>query len=173
MILIGTLDSVELLCCLHCAKKIVNSCHNAFHDRSYSGLSCLKKMNPELHRAVANAGLPLRNIRSRAKPWFSGSEPFSTLLELNLEQEIKKAGGEAEEGLIIDGEVMATTIMRGALQVSEGNFEIMRITCVFYANMYVMNLFIVSFPTSHTATRKYYWISFPMKRPNESNSESV
>ncbi len=84
-------------------------------------------MNPDLHRAVANAGLPLKNIRSRAKPWFSSdSEPFSTLLELNLEQEIRKAGGAAEDGLIVDGEVMATTIMRGALQVSDLKFEVIR-----------------------------------------------
>jgi len=61
--------------------------------------------------------LPLKNIRSRAKPWFdSEKEPFSTLLELNIEESIKKAGGAAEEGLIVDGEVMACAIMRGALQ---------------------------------------------------------
>ncbi len=81
------------------------------------GLATLKKINPAVHTAVKNAGLPLRNIRSRAKPWFESKEPFSTLLELNLEECIKKTGGAAEEGLIVDGEVMATSIMRGTLQV--------------------------------------------------------
>lgn len=92
------------------------------------GLACLKKINPQVYRSVADTGLPLKKIKSRAKPWF-GDEPYSTLLELDIEKEIKKSGGQVEEGLIVDGEVMATTIMRSALQVSfvleksEGKFE--------------------------------------------------
>ncbi len=83
------------------------------------GLATLKSINPSVHKKVANAALPLKNIRSRAKPWFESSKnPYSTLLELNIEESIKKVGGATEEGLIVDGEVMACTIMRGALQVS-------------------------------------------------------
>lgn len=83
------------------------------------GMSTLKKINPALQRACADAALPLTAIRSRAKPWFDNADsgPFSTLLELNIEDEIRKAGGDAERELIgEDGEVMAYTIMRGALQ---------------------------------------------------------
>jgi len=80
------------------------------------GMSTLKKINPELQRLTANASLPLQNIRSRAKPWSETDEPFSTLLELNLPNEIRRAGGAAETELIVDGEVMAFSIMRGALQ---------------------------------------------------------
>lgn len=81
------------------------------------GLATLKSINPSVHKKVANAALPLKNIRSRAKPWFESSKnPYSTLLELNIEESIKKVGGATEEGLIVDGEVMACTIMRGALQ---------------------------------------------------------
>jgi len=80
------------------------------------GMSTLKKINPELQRLTANASLPLRNVRSRAKPWFETDEAFSTLLELNLPEEIRRAGGTAESELIVDGEVMAFSIMRGALQ---------------------------------------------------------
>lgn len=80
------------------------------------GLATLRKINPDVHRAVANAGLPLKQIKSRCKPWFRSESPFATLLELNLEESIKIAGGSAEEELIIDGEVQACAIMRGALQ---------------------------------------------------------
>ena len=78
----------------------------------------MKKINPEVHRAVANAGLPLKQIRSRTKPWFQSDKTFETLLELNIEENIRKAGGAAEELLIVDGEVMASAIMKKALQVS-------------------------------------------------------
>jgi len=80
------------------------------------GMSTLKKINPDLQKATVRASLPLRNIRSRTKPWFASDKPFSTLLELNLAETIKSAGGNVEEELIVDGEVMAFTIMRGALQ---------------------------------------------------------
>lgn len=77
----------------------------------------MKRINPKLHSAVASAALPLTHVRSRAKPWFdSGKEPFSTLLELDLENSVKQAGGEVEEALIIDGKAQFYTIMRGALQ---------------------------------------------------------
>ena len=81
-------------------------------------MSALKKINPQLQSAVAQASLPLKSIRSRAKPWFDTKKPYSTLLELDVEEAIRQTGGETEEQLIVDGEVMAYTIMRGALQVS-------------------------------------------------------
>ena len=83
------------------------------------GASVLLRISPELHGKVVRAALPLGNIRSRAKPWFqSDTTPnaFSTLLEINLESAIRSAGGDAEKALIVDGEVQAFTIMRGALQ---------------------------------------------------------
>lgn len=80
------------------------------------GLATFKKMNEDLYRKIADAGLPLRNIKSRTKPWFQTEESYSTLLEMNIEENIRIAGGEAEESLIVDGEVMACAIMRGALQ---------------------------------------------------------
>ena len=80
-------------------------------------MSALKKINPQLQSAVAQASLPLKSIRSRAKPWFDTKESYSTLLELDVEEAIRQTGGETEEQLIVDGEVMAYTIMRGALQV--------------------------------------------------------
>lgn len=96
------------------------------------GMSVLHKINPKLQTAVAEAALPLKKIRSRTKPWnplsFLSSltktskdedkndSSFSTLLEFDLEQIIRDAGGDVEKELIVDGNVMAYTIMRGALQ---------------------------------------------------------
>lgn len=82
-------------------------------------MAILRKINPVVHRAVADASLPLKRIASRTKPWF-GDKPFDTLLTLPIEEAIRSVGGRAEEELIVDGEVMAYTIMRGALQVRAG-----------------------------------------------------
>jgi len=80
------------------------------------GMSVLRKINRELQTAVANAALPLTNIISRTKPWGESDEPFTALLKLNLKEAIQQTGGTTEEELIVDGEVMAYTIMRGVLQ---------------------------------------------------------
>lgn len=80
------------------------------------GMSVLGRINPNVQRAVADAALPLERIQSRTKPWF-GSDPYASLLEIGIEEAIRKAGGETTDALIVDGEVMAYTIMRGALQV--------------------------------------------------------
>lgn len=84
------------------------------------GMAAMKKINPKLHSAVASAALPLTHVRSRAKPWLEFGDnqhrPYSTLLELDLEQSVKQAGGIIEEALIIDGTAQFYTIMRGALQ---------------------------------------------------------
>lgn len=81
------------------------------------GARTLQKINPQLYNAFRDAALPLKMIRSRTKPWF-GNDDYATLLEMNLEKIIKQAGGDVEEELIVDGQVMAYTIMRGALQVN-------------------------------------------------------
>ena len=91
--------------------------HNPHFFAYLQGMSTLKKINPKLQWAVTKASLPLKSIRSRAKPWFDENKAYSTLLELDVEEAIRKTGGETEEQLIVDGEVMAYTIMRGALQV--------------------------------------------------------
>lgn len=79
----------------------------------------LHKINPTVMRAVADAGLPMKAIRSRTRPWNEESDPgdYDTLLEFNLEETVRQEGGRTEEELIIDGEPMFTSIMRGALQV--------------------------------------------------------
>lgn len=87
------------------------------------GASTLHKINPKLFTAVKEASLPLKKIRSRTKPWFGddntkngGGKAFDTLLELDLKNVIQQTGGDVEKELIVNGEVMAYTIMRGALQ---------------------------------------------------------
>ena len=86
-------------------------------------MSVLRKINRELQTAVANAALPLTNIISRTKPWGESDEPFAALLKLNLKEAIQQTGGTTEEELIVDGEVMAYTIMRGILQVRTRNLH--------------------------------------------------
>lgn len=77
----------------------------------------LHKINPKVQRAVADAGLPVKAIRTRSRPWKDDGDRFDTLLELELEETVRQEGGKAEEALIIDGEPMFYSIMRGALQV--------------------------------------------------------
>lgn len=82
------------------------------------GLATLRKINPNVHKSVVKAGLPLRRIKSRCKPWFQSldKKPFFPLLELDLKESIEAAGGLAEKELIVQGKVQACAIMRGALQ---------------------------------------------------------
>jgi hypothetical protein len=80
-------------------------------------MSVLRKINPKVQRAVANAALPMKAIRTRSRCWREGKEEFDTLLQFELEETVQKAGGKAAEELIVDGEVMFYAIMRGALQV--------------------------------------------------------
>lgn len=79
------------------------------------GLYVLGKIRPSLQQAVIDAGQPLEMVRSRAKPW-SPNKPFETLLELSFRESIEKIGGYTEETLIQNGQVLWTSIMRGALQ---------------------------------------------------------
>ena len=80
------------------------------------GLAALGRINAKVQRAVMDAGLPVSQIKSRSKPWFSGSKPFEELLQLDLREIVKKAGGEVSENLIQDGELLWSAIMRGCLQ---------------------------------------------------------
>lgn len=80
-------------------------------------MSVLRKINPKVQRAVADAALPMKAIRTRSRRWQEGEDGFDTLLELELEETVRQAGGKAAEELIVDGEVMFYAIMRGALQV--------------------------------------------------------
>jgi hypothetical protein len=81
-------------------------------------VSVLRKINPSVQRAVADASLPLRLIESRTKPWFGGdTKEYDTLLTIPIEKTFREAGGRVTEELVVDDEVMAYAIMRGALQV--------------------------------------------------------
>lgn len=83
-------------------------------------MSVLHKINPQVQRAVADAGLPMKAIRTRTRPWRrreASEAQYDTLLELNLEDTVRQEGGKVEKELIIDGEPMFYSIMRGALQV--------------------------------------------------------
>lgn len=97
-------------------------------------MSVLRKINPNVQRAVVNAALPMKAIRTRSRRWWQeGEDGFDTLLELELEETVRQAGGKAAEELIVDGEVMFYTIMRGALQVRTFSFPLTS----FYKHGYV------------------------------------
>ena len=78
------------------------------------GLNVLGRINPAVQRAVMEAGLPVTGVQSRAKPWNPEKNPFDTLLQLDLRQVVEKAG--AQDELIQNGDLLWTSIMRGALQ---------------------------------------------------------
>lgn len=81
------------------------------------GLKALGKINMDLQRAVMEAGLPARKIESRTKAWKDpSSTSFDTLLQLNLEDVIRKGGDDVREGLVQGDDILWYGIMRGALQ---------------------------------------------------------
>ena len=81
------------------------------------GLTALGKINKELQLKVMEAGLPAKKVESRAKAWKNpSSTTYDTLLQLNLEDLVRNAGGAVTDGLVQDGKVMWYSIMRGALQ---------------------------------------------------------
>lgn len=89
----------------------------------------LHKINPKVQRAVADASLPVKAIRTRTRPWKeAGGADYDTLLELNLEETVRQEGGKAKEELIINGEPMFYSIMRGALQVRRELATLMRLS---------------------------------------------
>ena len=79
------------------------------------GLVALGKINRQVQRAVIDAGLPVSQIKSRSKPW-SSSKPYEDLLQLDLGDIVKRAGGDVSENLIQNGELLWSAIMRGCLQ---------------------------------------------------------
>jgi salicylate hydroxylase len=82
-------------------------------------LAVLGKINPNLQRAVIEAGQPIKMVRSRAKLWevaAEGAKLFEPLLEISLRETIERAGGEAERSLISNNELLWTSIMRSTLQ---------------------------------------------------------
>lgn len=110
------------------------------------GMSVLRKINPTVQRAVADASLPLKLIASRTKPWF-GDKEYDTLLTLPIDETFRTAGGRVTEELVVDGEVMAYTIMRGALQVCatfgcfNGNRVIVIILVTFVGSLFSQKAF--------------------------------
>jgi hypothetical protein len=85
-------------------------------------MSVLRKINPQVHRAVVDASLPLKRIESRTKPWFpNNGKEYESLLSIEVGEAFREAGGTSTEELILDKEVMAFTILRGALQVNRIN----------------------------------------------------
>jgi salicylate hydroxylase len=81
------------------------------------GLAVLGKINPAVMHAVMAAGMPAKQVRSRAKSWSENATPFETLLELDLAKTVRAAGGAASDELILqDGQLLWYSIMRGALQ---------------------------------------------------------
>jgi salicylate hydroxylase len=86
------------------------------------GLTALGKINKDLQKKVMEAGLPTKKVQSRAKAWKDpSSTTFDTLLQLDIEDLVKNAGGVVTDGLVSvddDGKstVMWYSIMRGALQ---------------------------------------------------------
>jgi salicylate hydroxylase len=85
------------------------------------GMSVLRKINPAVQQAVARAGLPMRRISSNCRRWnqqrsSDGATSFDELLHLDIPEVAHEIGGLAEQELVVDGESMFYTIMRGALQ---------------------------------------------------------
>lgn len=86
------------------------------------GLTALGKINKYLQKKVMEAGIPTKKVQSRAKAWKDpSSTTFDTLLQLDIEDLVKNAGGAVTDGLVSnddDGKatVMWYSIMRGALQ---------------------------------------------------------
>jgi salicylate hydroxylase len=91
------------------------------------GLSVLGKINPQLQEAVYAAGLPQVRVQSRSQPWWDTGKVYDTLLELDLKQTVKSAGGDIASSLLSASDVTKSpppqqqrlwwiSIMRGALQ---------------------------------------------------------
>jgi len=100
----------------------------------------LENISPELRVKVTEAGLPLKEVVSRCRPWFGGNDGEGKdvgegwkILELDVSNAIRERaradannavaadengnGNEREFGLVTDrGEVLAYTILRGTLQ---------------------------------------------------------
>ena len=81
------------------------------------GLAALGKIDKDLQKKVMEAGLPAKSVESRSKAWKNpSSTTYDTLLQLDLEEVVKNAGGAVTENLVQDGKLLWYSIMRGALQ---------------------------------------------------------
>ena len=81
------------------------------------GLAALGKIDKDLQKKVMEAGLPAKRVESRSKAWKNpSSTTYDTLLQLNLEELVKNAGGAVTDNLVQDGKLLWYSIMRGALQ---------------------------------------------------------
>ena len=82
------------------------------------GLAVLGWINPDVQKAVIEAGLPQEKVQSRAKAW-NENDPFDVLFERNLPETVMKKGGDVAKNLIDkDNNLLWISIMRGALQES-------------------------------------------------------
>jgi salicylate hydroxylase len=79
------------------------------------GLATLGRINPDVQKAVMNAGVPIADLIGKNKAWF-GESSTDTLWNYSIEKLIRDKGGSAEEQLIVDGQVQWFGVMRGALQ---------------------------------------------------------
>jgi len=99
------------------------------------GMGILYKINPDLQKKIVMSALPLLKVRSRAKPrdwqwpWekllddlrgptaqVTAPSSYQTLLELDLKEAFSSAQAETRDQLIVDGQVMSYSLLRGALQ---------------------------------------------------------
>ena len=96
------------------------------------GLVALNEISSSLYRQVADAGLPLKKLTSRCRPWFgsnldNGVEQGWKLLEMDIQNAIREnasakrqkdeeTGNNSYKLETEDGEVVAYTILRGTLQ---------------------------------------------------------
>ena len=84
------------------------------------GLAAIGMFNKSLQKAIMEAGIPMKEVESRAKAWQDPSpSTYSTLLKLDLDKLVRNAGGEASAALVQDDKIMWYAILRGALQVGE------------------------------------------------------
>ncbi|KAL7532967.1 hypothetical protein ACHAXR_004961, partial [Thalassiosira sp. AJA248-18] len=96
------------------------------------GMAALRRISPALQRSVSEASLPLERVVSKCRPWFGSDEMGWKILELDIQELIREkaaaaAQQEVDEGqsqsrdgqcelVTEEGEVLAYTILRGALQ---------------------------------------------------------
>jgi salicylate hydroxylase len=96
------------------------------------GLVALNEISPNLYRQIADAGLPLKSLTSKCRPWFgsnidNGVEQGWKLLELDIQKALRDDAASRNQRdeenrtnsyklVTEEGEVVAYTILRGTLQ---------------------------------------------------------
>ena len=80
------------------------------------GLSVLGKINEDVQQAVMDAAVPIGTLSGRHKSW--SLEPTEEKLwDIDVKNMFRRAGGRAEEEIIVNDNLLWYAIMRGALQV--------------------------------------------------------